>query len=223
MVITMQSSIMIFGSDCSICLIMCIILSIRVLIFVLMITSKCACLYTSLWMLYVSITSYFCVCGMLIPEVKRDQNKNKTNVRDLIASPGLVILLKLYSNRGFFSPCDLEIWWMTSKNNTTHLLYYIKLCESLHTHQWIQTGVTVWKRSIRVKSDDLLSRVTSKFDGWPWKTIGHLFYTTSSFVHHLKVTGLLKLELQSGNAQSGSKWVFFSFVALKFDRWPWKQ
>ena len=27
-----------------------------------------------------------------------------------------------------------------------------------------------------------LSCVTSKFDGWPWKTIGHLFYTMSSFV-----------------------------------------
>ena len=28
--------------------------------------------------------------------------------------------------------------------------------------------------------------VTSKFDGWPWKTIRHLFCTTSSFVHHFK-------------------------------------
>ena len=28
------------------------------------------------------------------------------------------------------------------------------------------------------KCDDFLSRVTLKFDGWPWKTIGHLFYAT---------------------------------------------
>ena len=31
------------------------------------------------------------------------------------------------------------------------------------------------ERSIRVEIGDILSRVTLKFDGWPWKTIGHLF------------------------------------------------
>ena len=40
---------------------------------------------------------------------------NKANLRDLIAATGLVILLKLDLNRRFFSPCDLEIWWMTPK------------------------------------------------------------------------------------------------------------
>ena len=39
--------------------------------------------------------------------------------------------LKFDSNRQFFSPCDLEIWWMTLENNRAHLLYYIKLCASL--------------------------------------------------------------------------------------------
>ena len=29
--------------------------------------------------------------------------------------------LKLDSNRQFFRPCDREIWWMTSKNNTALL------------------------------------------------------------------------------------------------------
>ena len=145
---------------------------------------------------------------------------NNANLRDLIAATGLVILLKLDSNRRFFSLCDLEIWWMTSK------------------------------------------------------IIGHLFYTTSSFVYHFKAMGEFKLELQSGNAQFGSKsaiyfpcdfeiWqmtltnnrapllccfklcasfhshqfklklqfgntqfgsksMFLSRVTLKFDRWPWK-
>ena len=51
--------------------------------------------------------------------------------------------------------------------------------------------------------------VTWKFDGWPWKTIGHLFYATPSFVHHLKTIGEFKLELQSGNAQFGSKSAIF--------------
>ena len=45
--------------------------------------------------------------------------------------------------------------------------------------------------------------MTLKFDGWPWKTIGHLFYATSSFVHHFVAICVFKLELQSGNAQSG--------------------
>ena len=84
----------------------------------------------------------------------------------------------------FFVPCDLEIWWMTLKNNSAHLLCYIKLCASFKSHQWIQTGATVRKRSIRVKIGDLLSRVTLEFDRWPWKTIAHLFYVSSSFMHH---------------------------------------
>ena len=40
-----------------------------------------------------------------------------------------------------------------------------KLCASFHSHQRIQTGVTVWKRSIWVKIGDFLSQVTLKFDG----------------------------------------------------------
>ena len=37
--------------------------------------------------------------------------------------------------------------------------------------------------------------VTLKFDGWPWKTIGHLFYVASSFVHHYTAISEFKLEL----------------------------
>ena len=106
--------------------------------------------------------------------------------------------------------------WMTSKNNRAPLLYYITLCASFQIHQWIQTEVTVPKRSIQVKIGDFLSRVTLKFNGWPGKTIGHLFYTTSSFVHHFKAICEFKLELQSGNAQFGSKSSIFCPVV-----WPW--
>ena len=193
---------------------------------------------------------------------------NKANLRDLIAATGLVILLKFDPNR-FFSPCDLEIWCMTSKNNRAPLLYYMKLCVSFQIHRWIQTEVTlrkrpirveigdflslltieIWwmtlennrapllhyiklcasfqihrwieteatvrKRSIRVKIGDFLSCVTLKYDGWPWKTIGHLFDTTPSFVHHFKSICEFKLELQSGNTQFGSKLAIFCPV------WPW--
>ena len=73
----------------------------------------------------------------------------------------------------------------------------------------IQTTVTVRKRSIRVKIGDLLSRVTLKFDEWPWKTTGHFFYVASSFKHHFIIINEFKLKLQSGNAHFGSKSEFF--------------
>ena len=59
------------------------------------------------------------------------------------------------------------------------------------------------------------SCATLKFDGWPWKIIGHLFYAKSSFVHHFVAIGEFKLELQSGNAQFWSNLIIFSAV------WPW--
>ena len=106
---------------------------------------------------------------------------------------------------------------MTSKNDRAPLLYYIKLWESFQTHWWIHTGVTVQKCSIWVKNGDFLSCVTLKFYGWPWKTIGHLFYATSSFVNHFKAFGEFKLEWQSGNAQFGSKSA--TFVPCDIEIW----
>ena len=112
---------------------------------------------------------------------------------------------------------------MTPKNNRAPLLCYFKLFASFRSHWWIQTGVTVRKRLIWVKIDDFFSRVTFKFHGQHSKTIGHLFYTTSSFVFHFKSIGEFKLKLHSGNAQFRSKLaIFLSLVTLKFDGWPWK-
>ena len=119
---------------------------------------------------------------------------NKANLRDLITATGLVILFKLDSNSQFFSPCDLEVWWMISKNNSAPLLYYVKLCASFQIHRLIQSRFAVWKRSIWVK-------IAAFFPAWPCnfvddleKTIGHLFYTTLSFVHHFQSIGEFKLE-----------------------------
>ena len=127
-------------------------------------------------------------------------------------------------NRRFFAPCDLEIQWMILKNNSDPLLFYIKLCASFQSDRWIQTKVTVRKHSIRVKIGDLLSHVTFKFDGWPWKTLGHLFYVASSFMHHFITIGEFKLKLQSGNAQFRSKSTIFCPVWPwnLTDEWPWK-
>ena len=134
---------------------------------------------------------------------------NTSNLRDLIAATGLVILPKLDTTRRFFSPCDLEIWWMIPKNYRAPLLHCIKLCASAQIPRWIQTGVVVQKRSIRVKIGEFLSCVTLKFDAWPWKTIWHLFYATLSFAHHFKAICEFKLELQFENAQFESKSAIF--------------
>ena len=102
-------------------------------------------------------------------------------------------------------PRDLEIWQMTLKNNRAHLLYFTKLCESFHSQWSIKAGVTVRKRLIWVEIGDFLSLVTLKFDGWPWKTIDHLLYATSSFSHHFIAIGQFKLKLQPWNAKFRSK------------------
>ena len=127
-------------------------------------------------------------------------------------------------NRQFFVWCDLEIWQLTLKNNSTPVLCCFKLYASFQSHQWILTGVIVRKRPIWVKIDRFfLSRVTSKFDKWLWKKIKHLFYATSSSVHHFKAISKSKLKLHSGNAQFGSKSaILLSRVTLKFDGCPWK-
>ena len=65
--------------------------------------------------------------------------------------------------RRFLEPCDIEIWRMTFKNDRAPLLCYFMLCASFHHHMWIQTGVTVRKRSSWV-----LTSVTLTFDLWPW-------------------------------------------------------
>ena len=111
--------------------------------------------------------------------------------------------------------CYLEIWLMILKNNMAPPLCYFKLCASFCTHQWIQTGVTVQKHSIWVKIFDTLYRVTLKFYRWPWKTIRHLFNAFPSSVHHFITISEIKLELHSGNSQFGSKSMILCPI------WPW--
>ena len=137
---------------------------------------------------------------------------NKANLRDLIAVTGLVISNWIQIvNFSARVTVKFDGWpWKTIAH--FFYIYYVKLCASFQIHWWIQTEFTVQKRSIRVEIGEMLTRVTLKFDGWPWKTIRHLFYTTSSFVQHFVRIGEFKLELQSGNAQSGSNWTIFRAV-----------
>ena len=97
-----------------------------------------------------------------------------------------------------------------------HLFYAI----SSSMHHFVAIGelkleLQSWNAHFSIKINDYFSRVNLQFDGWPWKTIGHLFYATSSFVHHFVAMSDFKLELQSGNAQFGSNSTIFRAV------WPW--
>ena len=115
----------------------------------------------------------------------------------------------------FFASCDLEILRMTFKSNRAPLLYPFKLYASFHSHWWVYVLVTVRKRSNWVKFYYFLPPVTLKFCEWPWKTIGHLFYTHSSFRHHTIAIGGFRFQFQSENAQIGSNWMIVCLL------WPW--
>ena len=128
--------------------------------------------------------------------------------------------------RRFLEPCDLEIWRMTLKNNRAPLQCYFKLCASFLSHWWIQTWVTVWERPFWVKFDDFYSRVTLKFDGWPWKIIGHLFYATSSFVHHFVAIGdqaicIISSSYVNSNWSYSPETVKLGCDLCDLDLWPW--
>ena len=114
-----------------------------------------------------------------------------------IKTHGLVTF-KLEPNCRFFSPCDLEIWWMTLENNTEPLLCSYKLCVSFHCYPWIQIRVMVQKRWNLSQIVNFSTHLILKFDRCPQITIGNLFYATSSFIAVCE----FKLELPSGNAQN---------------------
>ena len=81
-------------------------------------------------------------------------------IQTLVMSPETPNLGQI---RRILEPCDLEIWWMTLKNNRAPLLSNIKLCATFYHHMWIETGVTVRKRL-----NGVMTSVTLTFDLWPW-------------------------------------------------------
>ena len=126
-------------------------------------------------------------------------------------------------NIDFFVLCDLEIQWMTLKNKRAPLLYYIKLCASFQSHGWIQTGVTVRKRSIRVKISIFF--VSCDLEIWQMTMKNYrvpllcCFRLCGSFHSHWWIqTGV--------TVRKHPIWVkinnSFYHVTLKFDGWPWE-
>ena len=61
---------------------------------------------------------------------------------------------QIWVKSSIFGPCDLQIWRITPKNNSAHLLCHFKVCASFRSHLWIQTGVSDRKCSIWVKIVD---------------------------------------------------------------------
>ena len=120
----------------------------------------------------------------------------------------------------FFVPCDIEIWWMTLKNNRAPLLYYAKLCASFQNHRWIQTWVIVRKRSIRVKISDFfvqcdleILRMTLKNNRAPFLCCFKL--CASSHGHQWILAGVTvrkpSIQIKIGD--------FLSRVTLKVNGW----
>ena len=166
---------------------------------------------------FLAIEVYKCLNNLNPPYPNDLFIHNKANLRDLIAATGLVILLKLDSNRRFFAHATLKFdGW--PRNIIRHVFYTpssFNLCiisDPSGNSNWRYSPKTANLGQIRWI---FFSRVTFEFDIWPWKTTGHLFYSTSSFVHHFVAIDEFKLELQSGYAQFG--WNLTIFRAV----WPW--
>ena len=106
-----------------------------------------------------------------------------------------------------FQPCHLD-WW--PRKIIRHLFYITSsFVHHLKPLGEFELQLLSGNAQFGSKSMIFLPRVTLKFNGWPWKTIGILFYVTVSFVHHFKAIGEFKLKLQSGNAQFRPKWAIF--------------
>ena len=108
---------------------------------------------------------------------------------------------------------QVKIWfccpmWPWNLMNDLEKIGHLFYATSSFVHHFKAIG-KFWERSIRVKIGDFLYFVTLKFDRWPGKTIGHPSYVASSFVHHFVAISEFYLELQSGNAQFGSKLTIF--------------
>ena len=98
------------------------------------------------------------------------------------------------------------------------------ICTTSIVHDFKPSGE--FKVGVQSGNSQFESKLARFCPVWPWnlmddleKTIGRMFYATSSFVNHRKAIGEFKLEWQSRNS---SKSAIFDLVTLKFDGWPRK-
>ena len=118
---------------------------------------------------------------------------------------------------------DLWPWpfaWTLPWSNviTPENFMMIRWCE--HSQKGVTDGQTD-RRTDRRTDGQTDRRTENTIHRAAWsqlKTIGHLFYATSSFVYHFVTIGVLKLELQSGNDQSGLNNLNSTIFRAV---WPW--
>ena len=128
---------------------------------------------------------------------------------------------------------DLEVWRVALKYNRRSLLCYCQICASFHSHQWIQTGDTLRKRSIRVKIGAFMSHVTLKFDGRPRKNKAYLlccFKFCASFNSHQLIQSGVTFRKSSSWVKIGNIWsrmnlknnraAFLCYCMLCIISWP---
>ena len=126
---------------------------------------------------------------------------NKAKLRDFIAVTGLLILPKLDSKHWLFGLYDIEIWWMTSKNNMAPLLCYASfvhqfkgICEfqleSWNAQFWSKSAIFFLSRDLEIWQMSLKNNRAP-------------FNVLSSFENHFLAFGELELELPSRNASYG--------------------
>ena len=114
-----------------------------------------------------------------------------------------------------FSPCDLEIWWMTSNNYRAPLLHYIKLCASSQTPRWIQIGVTVRKRLIQVNFGDFF--VPCNLEIWRMT----LKTNRSSLLCHIKLWASIQSHRWIQTGVTARKRSIREKISDFCPMWPW--
>ena len=117
--------------------------------------------------------------------------------------------------------CPLWPWNLTNdiEKNKAPFVTYFELYAPLHSHWWVQTWFTVRKRPIYENIGIFLSPVTLKFNRWPWKTKGHLFYATSNFVHHFIAINVFKLVTVWKRSNRVKIWVISAIVLCDPEIW----
>ena len=133
-------------------------------------------------------------------------------------------------NWWFFVLCDLEFRQMTLKNNRAPVLCYFRaLC--IISKPSVNSN---WSYSLETFNSgqnwQFVSCVTLKFDGRFKKTIEHLFYATSSFIHHFVTISEFKHWIYSPEMPKLGRNLFWPPWPLTFcmditfvnGNYPWK-
>ena len=110
-------------------------------------------------------------------------------------------------NWQFFVPCDLEIWRITLKNNRAPLLCCYKLCASFHSHQWIQTRVTV-RNCAQFGSKSMFLAATKQLYDWFSPSVCPPVTPFSPCSHHriiMKFSGVITMVRSDVNAKGQGK------------------